>query len=168
MRRVVFACLLALALTALAASAMAMDIRQGFRDIPWGADCAKAFSGDDWTVYKAFPLWEGKSRMLTLSFDEADAEKTKYVLHYNRNEETAYEGFNLRTVYYGCGKKDGKFGLIIMRYSVTAMDKVSAKMREVLGKPTQTNIAQQIWDLPEIYAQIDQNSLIIYSKKYGE
>ncbi len=165
MRRIVFACLLVLVLSV---PAMGMSIKEGFRDIPWGADCDKVFSGDDWTVYKAYPEWEGASRMLTLSFDEKDADKTKYVLHYNRNEETEFEGFSLRTVYYGCGKQNGKFALVIMRYSVTAMDQVSKKMREVLGNPTDSNIVQQIWDLPDIYAQIDQNSLIIYSKKYGQ
>lgn len=161
------AAFLFVALASLPALSSAMDIRQGFRDIPWGAECAKTFNGDDWTVYKAYPLWEDANRILSLSLDEKDAEKTKYILHYNRTEQTDFEGFSLRTIYYGCGKTDGKFSLVIMRYSVTAIDKVAAKMKELLGEPSDANIVQRIWDLPDIYAQIDQNTLIIYSKKFG-
>ncbi|MHC1790114.1 hypothetical protein [Solidesulfovibrio sp.] len=148
--------------------AMAMDIHQGFDTIPWGTACETAFRGEGWTKYRAYPLWDKKAQYLTLSMDEKDDAKTRYSLRYNKDGQTKFENFTLRAVYYGCGKTTGKFTFVAMRFSLTSRAQIEAKVESLFGQPTQTTVSTKAWDLPEFRVQMDQNTLIIFAKKFAE
>lgn len=152
----------------LALPAMAMDIHQGFNNIPWGATCDTVFQGEGWTKYRAYPLWNKDSQYLTLSMDEKDDAKTRYALRYNKDGKTKFENFSLRAVYYGCGKTSGKFAFVVMRFSLTSKAAIEARAEALYGKPTQVTVSTKAWDLPEFRVQLDQNTLIIFAKKFAE
>jgi len=148
--------------------ALAMDVKSGFNGIPWGTECAKAFVGETWRPYRAFPVWDKKGQFLRLSFDEKDAARTPYALRHNPDEKTKFANFNLRSIHYGCGKTTGKFTFVVLRYTITSKDGIEARAEKMLGKPSRATSSGKIWDLPDLVVHCDQNTMLIFAKKYRE
>ncbi|WP_053062143.1 hypothetical protein [Desulfovibrio sp. TomC] len=164
MKRTVFVLVL-LAFTATAG--WAMDLHEGFDGKKWGGECSEYFSAPEWKIYHANPIWNKKNRTLTLSFDEANAAKSKFILKYYQTQKVKFEDFSLLNVYYGCSKDTNKLSLVVVRYSVPSSKAILAKLIERLGQPTTKNIAQTIWDLDDIYVQFEQSIIIFYWKQAG-
>ncbi len=165
MKRVLLACLLAVLA---AAPALAMDLHQGFGKYKWGQACQSFTAGPSWAVERARPVWDPQVQMFSLEYDPAGESKSRFTLHYDKDETPAFEGVPLGRVFYGCDKQTGRFSLVVLSHDLLAVPKLVRKATDLLGPPTQTTMIQTIWALPDIYVQIDQIYMIIYDRRSGK
>jgi hypothetical protein len=133
-----------------------------------GESCEKLFSGPSFAVEKARPAWDPRYQMFGLEHDPDSVAKSRFILHYDRDEKPAFEGVPLGRIYYGCDKDSGRFSLIVMAHDLLAVPKLVHKATERFGPPTMTTMIQTIWNLPDLYVQIDQVFMIIYDSRAGK
>lgn len=157
-----------LVLLAQATSLFAAESRHGFGKYRFGESCQKLFSGPSFAEEKARPVWDPKFQMFGLVHDPESYAKSQFVLRYDRDEKPNFEGVPLGRVYYGCNKTTGRFSLVVMSHDLLAVPKLVQKASERYGPPTMTTMIQTIWNLPDLYVQIDQVFMIIYDSRAGK
>jgi hypothetical protein len=69
----------------LAATAWAMDPRQGFGKYRWGQPCQSFVTGPAWAVERARPIWDPQVRAFGRAYEAGDTRKSRFVLHYNKD-----------------------------------------------------------------------------------
>lgn len=159
---------LSLVLLTPTAGVQAADPFHGFGKYRFGETCQTLFSGPSFAEEKARPVWDPKYQMFGLVHDPESYAQSQFVLRYDRDEKPNFQGVPLGRVYYGCSKKTGKFSLVVMSHDLLAVPGLIQKATEVFGPPTMTTMIQTIWNLPEIYVQIDQVFMIIYDSRAGK
>ena len=158
-------CLVLLAPTA---EASAAGSRHTFGKYTFGQSCQTLFSGPSFAVEKARPVWDPKYQMFGLEHDPESNAKSPFVLHYDRDEKPNFEGVPLGRVYYGCNKDSGRFTLMVMTHDLLAVPKLVQKASALFGPPSVTTMIQTVWNLPDLYVQIDQIYMIIYDARAGK
>jgi len=159
---------LSLVLAAAPTSAFAVDSFHGFGKYKFGDSCQTLFSGPSFAEEKARPVWDPQYQMFGLVHDPDVFAKSQFVLHYDRDETPNFEGVPLGRVYYGCNKHTGRFSLVVMAHDLLAVPQLVKKASEQFGPPTMTTMIQTIWNLPDLYVQIDQVYMIIYDSRAGK
>ncbi|MGD9609828.1 MAG: hypothetical protein AB7U59_10495 [Desulfovibrionaceae bacterium] len=152
----------------LAATAWAMDPRQGFGKYRWGQPCQSFVTGPAWAVERARPIWDPQVRAFGLEYEAGDTSKSRFVLHYNKDENPNFEGVPLGRAFYGCDRTTGKLSLMVLSHDLLAVPELIRKTTAFLGPPTQTTMVQTIWTMPELYVQIDQVYMILYDRRAGK
>ena len=159
---------LCLILAAAPTSPYAAETGHGFGKYRFGQACQTLFSGPSFAEEKARPVWDAKFQMFGLTHDPEIYAQSPFVLHYDRDETPTFEGVPLGRVYYGCNKKTGLFSLVVMSHDLLAVPKLVQKASKRFGPPTMTTMIQTIWNLPDLYVQIDQVYMIIYDSRAGK
>lgn len=152
----------------LVGQAWAMDPRQGFGKIQWGQSCDSFVKGPSWAVERARPVWDPQVRVFGLEYEAPGESKSRFLLHYNKDENPHFEGVPLGRAFYGCDRQTGKLSLMILSHDLLAVPALIQKTTALLGPPTQTTMVQTIWSLPDVYVQIDQVYMVIYDKRAGK
>ena len=146
----------------------AADSRHTFGKYSFGQSCQTLFSGPSFAEEKARPVWDPKYQMFGLEHDPDVNAKSPFVLHYDRDEKPNFQGVPLGRVYYGCNKASGRFSLVLMTHDLLSVPKLVQKASALYGPPTMTTMIQTIWNLPDLYVQIDQVYMIIYDARAGK
>lgn len=149
-------------------AASASDARHTFGKYTLGESCQTLFTGPSFAVEKARPVWDPKYQMFGLVHDPAVNAGSPFVLHYDRDEKPNFQGVPLGRVYYGCTKASGRFSLVLMTHDLISVPLLVQKASALYGPPTMTTMIQTIWDLPDLYVQIDQVYMIIYDSRAGK
>jgi hypothetical protein len=165
MKRLIFLCIFLLLATS---SALATDLRQGFGKYRFGQTCQDLFKGPNFAIERARPIWDPQVQMFGLEYEPEGVSKSSFVLHYDREEKTSFEGIPLGRIFYGCNKTTDRFSLVVISHDLLAVSKLVQKTTELLGEPTNTTMIQTIWALPDLYVQIDQVYMIIYDRRAGK
>ena len=159
---------LCLAFLSPALPASAASSRHVFGKYAFGESCQKLFSGPTFAEEKARPVWDPKYQMFGLVHDPEVTAQSRFTLHYDRDAKPNFEGVPLGRVYYGCDKTTGRFSLVVMSHDLLAVPGLVRKATESFGPPTMTTMIQTIWNLPDLYVQIDQVYMIIYDSRAGK
>lgn len=165
MKRFLPVCLLAVLI---AVPGWAMDPRQGFGKYHWGETCQSIISGPSWATERARPVWDPQVQLFGLEYEQGEDAKSQFTLHYNKDENPTFEGVPLARAFYGCDKRTGKFSLMVLSHDLLAVPDLIQKTTQLLGPPTRTTMIQTMWNLPDLYVQIDQVYMILYDKRAGK
>ncbi len=152
----------------LAATAQAMDLRQGFGKYAFGKNCKDLFSGPSFAIERARPVWDRQVQMFGLAYDPETVAKSPFLLYYDKDEKPEFFGVPLGRAYYGCDKDSGRFSLVVLSHDLLSVQQLVRKTTALLGEPTHTTMIQTIWSLPDLYVQIDQVFMIIYDRRAGK
>ncbi|MFU2208434.1 hypothetical protein [Solidesulfovibrio sp. C21] len=165
MKRLLFAFLF---VCATAVAAQAMGLRQGFGKYRYGESCQTLFSGPSFALERARPIWNKQLQMFGLAYDPDVVAKSPFILHYDKEEKTQFQGIPLNRIYYGCDKNTGRFSLVVLVHDLLTVKDLVKKTTALLGEPTDTTMIQTIWVLPDLYVQIDQVYMLIYDRRAGK
>ena len=165
MRSLAIACLIVCSWTTLACAA---EAGPDFGKYRFGESCRALFSGPSFAEERARPVWDEQVQMFGLEYDPALQEKSPFTLRYDRDETPNFDGVPLGRVFYGCNKATDRFSLVVMSHDLLAVPGLVRKATESFGPPTMTTMIQTIWNLPDLYVQIDQVYMIIYDSRAGK
>ena len=168
MRKILLSCLCLVVALSCAVPVRAASDRHAFGRYVFGESCRKLFTGPAFAEEKARPIWDPKYQMFGLVHDPEITAQSRFTLHYDRDEKPNFQGVPLGRVYYGCEKATGRFSLVVMTHDLLAVPKLVQKASENYGPPTMTTMLQTIWNLPDLYVQIDQVYMIIYDSRAGK
>ena len=117
-----------------------MDPRQGFGKYTWEQPCESFVKGPSWAVEKARPIWDPQVRVFGLEYETGDVSKSRFVLHYNKDEKPNFEGVPLGRAFYGCDRTTGKLALMVLSHDLLTVPDLIRKTTAFLGPPTQTTM----------------------------